>query len=98
MDERRRDYPDLLTRLARIEEKIIAVDKRINGSIEEIEKHIEHGQAWRLAIIGVAGLLIFQSLVFASMWGKLCSAVDRNSSLLDKIIEIRPKIAEDIAK
>lgn len=98
MDERRRDYPDLLTRLARIEEKIIAVDKRINGSIEEIEKHIEHGRSWRVAIIGVAGMVIIQSFLFASMWGKLCNMVDRNSSLLDKIIEIRPKIAEDIAK
>jgi len=48
------------TSLARIEERLISVDKRINGSIDDITKHIEHGSKWRLAICGlVLGFIIF---------------------------------------
>ena len=46
--------------LARIEERLIAVDKRINGSIDAIQEHIQHGTKWRLAIVVVAlGLITF---------------------------------------
>ena len=48
--ERRQDYPKILERLARIEERQIAfdirqvaIDKRINGSIDKMEKHIDEG-------------------------------------------------------
>ena len=48
------------TSLARIEERLISVDKRINGSIDDITKHIEHGAKWRLTICGlVLGFAIF---------------------------------------
>lgn len=40
--------------LARVEERLIAVDRRINGSIKEVEKHIENSRPRNIAIIGVA--------------------------------------------
>ncbi len=42
--------------LCRIEERLIAVDKRINGSIESIGKHIDQGTKWRLSIIVAVAL------------------------------------------
>jgi hypothetical protein len=65
-EERRKEmrycegHIELIATVSRIEERLIAVDKRINGSIDDITKHIEHGSKWRLAIVGLAlGLILF---------------------------------------
>lgn len=44
--------------LCRIEERLITVDKRINGTIDAVEKHIENSRPRNIAIAGVA-LTIF---------------------------------------
>ena len=65
--ERRKDYinlgceiNELRTAIAVVENKITNVDKRINGSIDDIKSHIAAGSKWRLAIvIALVGLLAF---------------------------------------
>jgi hypothetical protein len=53
------EIADLRVMIARVEERLISVDKRINGSIDDIHDHIKHGQNWRMSIIGiVVGLLV----------------------------------------
>lgn len=59
--------------------KVEAIDKRINGSIDDIHDHIKSGQGWRMGIMGLAGMLLIQILVFASMWGKLTNIVETNT-------------------
>ncbi len=60
--ERRQGNIEIIERLARIEERLIAVDRRVNGSIDAVEKHIEHGVRWRLgivcALVGLVGLFV----------------------------------------
>jgi hypothetical protein len=79
------NHIDLMQTVARIEERLIAVDKRINGSIDSIEKHIEHGSKWRLTIatIGI-GLLV---TIFTRFWGwaKFEKQIEINTGRLDKI-------------
>ena len=61
--------------VSRIDERTFAIDKRINGSIEDIERHIARGTSWRVGIVGVAAILLIQILSFAYMYGKLCEKV-----------------------
>jgi hypothetical protein len=80
--------------IARVEEKVVAIDKRINGSIDDIKKHIEHGQAWRIAIVGVSVGLVLQTIALAFMWGKLVNTVEFNTRRLN-IIEDLHRVQED---
>lgn len=77
--ERRHDYPHILERLARIEERLIAVDKRINGSIKDIENHIDHGHKWRLTIVAVAVTMLLNIGAGLYQYGKLCEKVEGHS-------------------
>ena len=85
MEERRHDYPEIRERLGRIEERLIAVDKRINGSINAVEKHIEHGTKWRLgivvALIGLVGLAVTRMIG----WGNMENQIKVNTNRLDRI-------------
>lgn len=85
MEERRHDYPHILERLARIEERLIAVDKRINGSIHDIEKHIDHGHKWRLTIVVVAVTMLLNIGAGLYQYGKLCGKVEGHTKQIDSI-------------
>jgi hypothetical protein len=53
------EIANLRVATARIEERVINIDKRINGSIDDIHDHIKHGQNWRMSIVGtIVGVLI----------------------------------------
>jgi len=82
MEERRVGNIEIVERLARIEERLVAMDKRINGSIDSVEKHIDQGTKWRLAIviafIGLTG--VFVSSV--SSWGKAENQIKVNTNRL----------------
>ena len=67
---------------------------RINGSVDNISKHIEHGQAWRIAIASVAIGVIIESLILASMWGQLVNIVETNTGRLVIIEETIYRNAE----
>jgi len=53
-----KDVHTLMIDTAIVKERVLAVDKRVNGSIDDIKEHIEHGSKWRLAIVGLASLII----------------------------------------
>lgn len=74
-----------------IKERVINLDKRINGSIDAIEKHISTGVAWRMGIIGVAAMMIIQSLILASMWGRICRTVEINSGRIGELEALFPR-------
>ena len=70
-----------------IKEKIIGVDNRINGSIDDIKKHIEHGQAWRFAIVGVFMTIVIQIGTFVYLWGGMTEIVKKNTDQIwNKIV------------
>lgn len=71
MNEYCKDHLEMYGTICRIDETTQSLDKRINGSIDDIRKHIEHGQAWRVGIIGVGAMLVVQIIAFAYMQGQL---------------------------
>ena len=83
--DRRSDGTEIRERLARIEEKVIAIDKRINGSIDDIKTHIEHGIRWRLAIAGVAVSLLLSIMSGVYAYGKLCGLVEDNTQEIARL-------------
>lgn len=65
------DHPKLMSTLSRIDERTLNLDKRINGSIDDIHNHIKSGHNWRTSIIAIAVTLIINLLVFAYYYGQL---------------------------
>jgi len=78
--------------VARVEAKLDAVDKRINGSIDDIENHIGHGTKWRVAILSLAVtlLLVIGSGLFT--YGQLCEKVNRIDKIQHSIIVSGEKV------
>ena len=82
---------DLVKSVAIIETTITGLDKRINGSLLSIEKHMDQGMQWRMAIIGTVGMLFIQFIfvvVFASRMGK---QIEFNTKRLDTLEVIAAK-------
>lgn len=86
MEERRRNYPQIIERLARIEERQVAIDNRINGSIDDIRSHISAGARWRSAIIAIVCAIVLQVVGFSYMYGNLCKTVSVNERILTRIL------------
>ena len=89
-------HTELSSTLARVEERLIAVDKRINGSIESIEKHIEHGGKWRLSIIGVAVTLVLAVIGWVYAYGQIAKQVEVNTDKWAKHEDIRVLLKEQL--
>lgn len=66
--------------VAYIKAKIDAIDKRINGSIDDIKTHIEHGSKWRMTIAGTAGMVILSVIGFIFWAGYLKAEINDNSN------------------
>jgi len=71
--------------LVRIEERQIAIDRRINGSIDAVEKHIEHGTKWRLAIVVAFIGLVGVFLGSIKGLGKAEKQIEVNTGRLDRL-------------
>ena len=74
-----------------IKTTVINLDKRINGSIDDIEKHISSGKGWRVGIVGVAVMIIIQTITLASMWGRLCRTVEVNTVRIFDLEVLHPR-------
>jgi hypothetical protein len=90
--ERRHDYLNIGEEISSIKTDIAVIktdmknlDKRVNGSITEIEKHIEHGKSWRLAIVGIVISVVIQITTFAYLWGQASRQIVINTGRLDVI-------------
>ncbi len=83
-------HTELVSTLARIEERLIAVDKRINGSINDVEHHIENSRSRNLAII-VAFISVFATVFWhygdaKQETGAIKKQVEINTQRWDKLI------------
>jgi hypothetical protein len=83
--DRRQDGIEVRERLARIEEKVGAIEKTINGNINDIKTHIEHGNRWRLAIAGIAASLLLSIMSGVFAYGKLCGLVEDNTQEIARL-------------
>ena len=85
MEEFCKDHTNLMSGVARIEEKVIAIDKRINGSIDDIHRHIASGQNWRGTIIGVGITLLLTIFSAVYAYGHLNARVCDNEQEVGRL-------------
>jgi hypothetical protein len=81
----------MMVKVAVIETSVKNTEKTIKSSILAVANHIKSGQAWRIGIVGVAGMVIIQSLILASMWGRLCRTVEVNSERIVVLEALHPR-------
>lgn len=91
-EEMTKAFTRMAISLARIEECIISMRNEGQRTIREMEKHIEQGEGWRKAIIGIIFAGIVQVVVFGMMWGKLSNQVEINTHRWDILMEENHKI------
>ena len=77
--DRRKDDMEIRERLVRIEERVININKRINGSVDDIRNHIEQGSRWRVVIASMVAMFLLSIISGIYAYGKLCSIVEDNT-------------------
>lgn len=80
-------HNDLTNSLARIEERVIALDKRINGSYDMFLDHVRQGKAWRGVLVGLAVTLCLNIIGFAYLFGTLSKTVCVNERTIVKFLD-----------
>ena len=87
IEERRQDYPQIVERLTRIEERQLATDKRINGSLDVLDKHVSQGHIWRVAILGIIVTIVINIIIFSNMYGYMSKTVSVNERNVLRILD-----------
>lgn len=72
--------------VARTEQKVESLDKRINGSMEAIREHIKQGSVWRGGIVGIAITVVLQLVAFSFAYGTLYKTVAVNERIIQREI------------
>uniref|UniRef100_A0A6M3JFY9 Uncharacterized protein n=1 Tax=viral metagenome TaxID=1070528 RepID=A0A6M3JFY9_9ZZZZ len=83
--ERRVEYTEIIERLARIEERFIAVDKRVNGTMDEIKHHIENSRPRNVALIGTLVTILVFLINFSYGLGQTKKQIEINTIKLEKL-------------
>ena len=68
---------------AKSDERIIALDKRINGSYKTFHDHITQGRGWRVGIVSLIVTVVLQFIGFAFLFGNIV----KNDAVQDRIIQ-----------
>jgi hypothetical protein len=78
------------------------LDRRINGSLHEMEKHMDSGKGWRAALLGVIVAIFLQIVGFSYLWGGMTSMVsshEKKISTMETIdLEAQKIRATNVAK
>jgi hypothetical protein len=82
-----REIIDTGKTLAAVSEQISGLDRRINGSFEKINRHIEDGKGWRLAIAGTIVAVIIQIIVIAYYAGKFAKLAELYEKTVVQVIQ-----------
>jgi len=91
MSEYCKDHVTLCEDMAIVKTTVINLDKRINGSIDDINDHIKNGSKWRLAIIGVSATIIINIFIAVYWYGRLSERVDTLHSVIITNVEAKTK-------
>lgn len=78
------------------------LDRRINGSLHEMEKHMIAGEGWRKALFGIVIAIFLQIITFAYLWGGMTVQVEGHDKRLCAIetleLEAQKIRATNVAK
>ena len=72
-------HEKLMETVHKIDKTTSELSVRINGSIHDIEKHMEMGAAWRVAIVGVIISIVIQVITFSYLWGQASKQIQVNT-------------------
>ena len=86
---------DLVKSVAIIETTIVNLDKRINGSLKSIEKHMDEGIRWRIAIVGVGVTLLVQFMGFIVVGTRFTKQIEVNTCRLDTLESLHPRYSDE---
>jgi hypothetical protein len=84
-------HQQLFSDIQVIKEKVTNVDRRVNGSIDAIEKHIKDGKTWRAIVASTALAIILNVVAFSYMYGKLCQKTDTVVYAIEELKELHPR-------
>ena len=92
-EERRKEQRDFCSghmefsnTLCRIEERLIAVDKRINGTIDDVKTHIENSRPRNIAIAGVLVTVFIFLFTLAINLGRSDKQIEVNTKILQSMV------------
>ena len=71
------------------EQRDDALDKRINGTIKDIDKHITQGSRWRVAILGLVLGFLVQIFTFVYMFGRAKEMTIQNNKTISKLMDLQ---------
>jgi len=72
--------------MTRIETKLESIEQKIDLNFKIVEKHVEQGEKWRIAIIGIIFAGIIQVIATAYMWGGLNKQVNINTERWNRVL------------
>lgn len=72
-------HMEMVVSVTRIIERIDSLDQKVSMTNANMEKHIEQGEKWRLAIVGVIFAIFCQIGTFLYLWGGLIKQVQINT-------------------
>ena len=81
---------ELCENIAVIKTTVLALDKRINGSIDTIEKHIENSQPRNIAIGSAFITVLLFMLGFAFALGESRKQIQINTERWDRVLKNQP--------
>ena len=64
-----------------------SLSKRINGSLDDFVKHIQHGTKWRVFIAGTAVTLVVYIVLCAFSYGKQTEIIKSNQKAIERLLE-----------
>lgn len=89
MDDRQSIYceghQELRDIMIRVEERQIAMDKRINGTVDDIKSHINNSRPRNIAVIGVAITIFIFIYNMAISLGENNRQIQVNTKILEKM-------------
>lgn len=81
---------------------IKSLDKRINGSLRDMEKHMDSGKGWRMSLIGIIVAIFLQIIGFSYLWGGQSTTIlshDKRLTTIETLeIEAQRIRATNVAK
>ena len=80
-------HMEMVKHIAEIRTKLEQIDEKIDLTIQPMKNHIEQGDRWRIAIIGIVFAGILQVITFAYMWGSLNAQVNINTARWERVIQ-----------
>jgi hypothetical protein len=87
-------HQELREIMIRVEERQIAMDKRVNGTVDDIKTHIQNSRPRNIAIVGLAITIFIWLFNIAGDLGAKGRQIEVNTKRWDRLLEKSPVVVE----